>query len=232
MSVASFRPSSKTRARAFTFADFLAVVAVVALLLAIALPMFSSSRARARQTVCESNLKDITHAVLSFADENAGRLPDPDPASKGPLWWFYKEQVKGYLGLRNPSSPGDKIFGCPSDRGYEDGKPFRLSAKFDYGSYNFNGVNIPGLPNIAGRNIASIKEPSRTLLMMEWTAHAPLSWHQSQTASRNQPFYNDAKSMVSLVDGHVDFIPIYYDGINPAYTRDPIPGYAYKYSGD
>ena len=35
-----------------------------------------------------------------------------------------------------------------------------------------------------------------------------------------------------FVDGHVDFIKIYYDGINAAYTRDPIPGYNYKYGAD
>jgi competence protein ComGC len=218
--------------RAFTFADFLVVLAALALLLAVVLPMVLSKRARSRQATCEMNLKEVTHAVLSFAEDNGGRLPDTDPTIKGPLWWFYKEQVKGYLGLRTPSSSSDKVFACPSDRGYEDGKPFRLSAKFDYGSYNYNGVNIPGLPHIAERNISSIKEPNRTLLVMEWTAHAPLSWHRSETGRRNQPFYNNAMSVVSFVDGHVDFIPIYYDGINAAYTRDPIPGYAYKYSGD
>lgn len=218
--------------RAFTFADFLVVLAVLALFLAVALPIILDKRGRARQATCEMNLKEISHAVLSFAEDNGGKLPDVDPAFKGPLWWFYKEQVKGYLGLRTPSSSADKIFACPSDRGYEDGKPFRLSAKFDYGSYNYNGVNIPGLPQIAGRTVNSIKEPNRTLLMMEWTAHAPLSWHRSETGRRNEPFYNNAKSVVGFVDGHVDFIPIYYDGINAAYTRDPIPGYAYKYSGD
>ncbi len=67
---------------------------------------------------------------------------------------------------------------------------------------------------------------------MEWTAHAPLSWHRSRTGRNNRPFYNDAENMVAFVDGHVEFIPIYYDGINSAATRDPIPGYKYKYSGD
>ncbi len=38
--------------------------------------------------------------------------------------------------------------------------------------------------------------------------------------------------MVAFVDGHVKMIRIYYDGMNPAYTRDPIPGYEYKFSGD
>ena len=91
---------------------------------------------------------------------------------------------------------------------------------------------MPGVPNVAGRTVTSIKETGRTLLVMEWAAHAPLSWHRSRTGKKNEPFYNDAESVVGFVDGHVDSIPIYYDGINPAYTRDPIPGYKYRYSGD
>jgi hypothetical protein len=228
----SRRHWSHRTAIGFSFPDFLVVLAVLSLLLAVALPLWFQSRARARLAVCTSHLKDVTRAVLQFSDGNGGKLPDNEPGTKGGVWWWYKEQVKGELELRSPSSSADKVFACPSDRGYEEGRPFRLSAKFDYGSYVFNGVTLPGVPHIAGANVAAIREPSRTLLMMEWSAHAPLSWHRSRTGNDNFPFYNNAESVVGFVDGHVDFIPIYYDGINAAYTRDPIPGYKYKYSGD
>lgn len=223
---------------AFAFPDLLAVIAALMLVLAIALPLWSGATARSRLAQCTGNLRQITGAVLAVADQNNGRLPEDDPGQRnlaGPpagVWWFYKEAIKGELQLKGPSSPADKVFACPNDRGYEENKPFHLLAKFDYGSYNFNGVNLPGVPNIAGRTVSSIKEPNRTLLMMEWTAHAPLSWHHSRTGKRNFPFYNDAESVVGFVDGHVDFIPIYFDGMNPAYTRDPIPGYKYKYSAE
>ena len=211
-------------------------IAAVLLVLAIALPMLIDSRARSRQAVCTDHLQKVAAAILS-ASQVEGHLPQDDPAAKGamgppPLWWFYKEQVKGELMLKGPSSPADKVFACPDDRGYEENRPFRLSAKFDYGSYVFNGVNLPGYPNIAGRIVSTIKDPAVTLLVTEWPARAPLSWHRSRTGKKNQPFYNDAESVVAFVDGHVDFIPIYYDGMNSAGTRDPIPGYKYKYSGD
>lgn len=218
--------------RAFAFPDFLAILAVGALTLAVALPLWAKSRAQSQRQQCTSRLAQVTKAILLFSEENGGRLPDVDPDPKKPVWWYYKEQVKANLGLRGPSSAADKEFACPADRGYEDGKPFRLNSRFDYTSYVYNGVHLPGVPNVAGRTINSIKEPPRTLLVMEWTAHAPLSWHRSRTGQKNQPFYNDAESVVGFVDGRVDFIPIYYDGMNAAYTRDPIPGYKYKYSGD
>jgi prepilin-type processing-associated H-X9-DG protein len=66
---------------------------------------------------------------------------------------------------------------------------------------------------------------------MEWCAHAPLSWHRSRTGKANAPFYSDAEAMVAFLDGHAEIIPIYYDGYNAAYTRDPIAGYKYRYSG-
>jgi hypothetical protein len=92
-------------------------------------------------------------------------------------------------------------------------------------------VTLPGVPTVAGWQVGSIVDPRKTLLMMEWTAHGPLSWHRSRTGRRNAPFYRDAESVVGFVDGHVALVPIYYDGFNAAYTRDPIAGYSYRYSG-
>ena len=208
------------------------VLAVLLVLVAILVPALGRARRQTRLAQCTGNLQQVNRAILSHSRDNSDHLPQEDPGQKGAGWWFYKEAVKDELGLKGPSSPADKVFGCPDDRGYEENKPFRLSAKSDYSSYVFNGVNLPGLPNVAGRAVSSIKDPARTLLVMEWTAHAPLSWHASRTGKKNRPFYNDAQSEVGFVDGHVDFINIYFDGMNAAYTRDPVPGYGYKYSGD
>ena len=106
----------------------------------------------------------------------------------------------------------------------------RRKARCDYGSYVYNGVTLPGMPNSAGLPLSSVNQPKRTLLVMEWTAHAPLSWHKSKTGKKNAPFYRDALSVVGFVDGHVSFVPIYYDGYNAAYTQDPIDSYDYQYS--
>jgi type II secretory pathway pseudopilin PulG len=220
------------RAKAFTFPDLLVVIAVLMLLVAIIVPLIAKSSAKARQAQCLSNLKEINRAVLLYAEDYKGTLPLIDPSPQIGIWWRYKELVKGHLGLVGASSPRDKVFACPDDRGYEEPWPFHSSPKFAYGSYVFNGVNLPGVPNLAGKNVASVVDPAKTLLMMEWTAHAPLSWHKSRTGSKNHPFYNNAENMVGFVGGNVDFIKIYYDGINAAYTRDPIPGYGYKYSGE
>jgi len=207
------------------------VVGCLAVLIAVLVPLLGRMRSNARRTQCIANLQQVNRAVLGYAHEHSGRLPLVTNVMKT-TWWHYKELVKGQLGLVGTSSPRDRVFACPDDRGYDEAGPFYKSAKFDYQSYNFNGVNLPGMPNIAGREVSSVKYPARTLLTMEWTAHAPLSWHDSRTGRQNHPFYNNALNVVGFVDGHVKYIPIHYDGINAAYTRDPVGGYEYKYSGD
>lgn len=233
----AFELHRSARTSGFGLTDLLVTLAVIALLAAVTIPLVARSRAKSRLVLCTANVQKVNRAVLEFARENDDRLPrvDNSPAPGG--WWYYKEQVKGYLGLTGPASTNDTVFACPDDRGYgeeesEKPRPFCKSRKYVYTSYVFNGVTLPGIPNIANREVSSIVDPARTLLVMEWTAHGPLSWHRSRTGEANTPFCNNGESVVGFVDGHAAFIPIYYDGLNAAYTRDPPAGYNYKYSGD
>lgn len=224
------RPTANERT-AFTATDLLVTMASVSVLFAAVFVPLTRSREKARLAQCVGNLRQVNQAVAQFAGEHDQSLPGPVEA-QGEFQWWYKEQVKGYAGLKGAASTNDTLFACPSDRGYTDPRPFHRTERFAFGSYPFNGVLLPGAANIAGWKLAAIREPRRTLLVMEWTAHAPLSWHRSRTGKRNAPFYNDAESVVGFVDGHAALTKIYYDGFNAAYTRDPIPGYEYRYSGN
>ena len=226
-------PSRRARgARAFTLTDLLVALAALSLVAVIVAGRLVAARERSRLAVCTANLQKVARAVLDFSAENNQTLPAAVPGDNRPPWWFYKEQVKRYAGLTGDSSASDAAFACPSDRGYSDPAPFHLSLRFDFSSYVFNGVTLSGAPNIGGWPLARVKQPQRTLLVMEWTAHAPLSWHRSKTGRENSPFYCDAQSVVGFADGRACLIPIYYDGYNAAYTQDPIEGYEYKYSAD
>jgi type II secretory pathway pseudopilin PulG len=217
---------------AFTLTDCLVLVAVLSLLGAILAARAVAVKDKTRLAACTANLGKVNRAVLTFSTDNNQTFPARLPNDNRNLWWWYKEQVKRYAGLQGESSPNDTLFACPEDRGYSDPVPFRRNARFDFTSYVFNGVTLPGMPNIAGLPLAAVKRPNRTLLVMEWTAHAPLSWHKSKTGRKNSPFYCDAQSVTGFVGGHVGFTRIYYDGYNAAYTQDPIAGYEYQYSGN
>jgi len=60
--------------RAFTLIELLVVIAVIALLLAILIPVLRSARERAQRAVCMSNLRQLTLAWVTYADDNDGKL--------------------------------------------------------------------------------------------------------------------------------------------------------------
>ncbi len=227
------RPSQRRNgsARGFTRTDLLLLLALATFTGALAAAFLVRSGQASRLSLCTDNLAGVAKAVLSHAQDHAQTLPGPVPDQGGEFWWWYKEQVKSHAGLSGPPSPGERLFACPDDRGYSDPKPFHQTARFAFGSYVFNGVTLPGMPNIAGWGLDAVQQPDRTLMVMEWTAHAPLSWHRSRTRRRNLPFYDGAESVVAFVDGHVRLLPIHYDGFTAAFTRDPPSRYGYRYSG-
>ena len=219
--------------RAFTLTDLLVIVAGLSVLAAVTTAQLGASRQKSRLAVCTANLGTVNRSIQQYAADHNQTLPGmPGAEDNRAPWWWYKEEVKRYAGLTGESSARDAVFACPEDRGYSDPMPFHDSARFVFSSYVFNGVTLPGLPSVAGLALSAIHQPKRTLSVMEWTAHAPLSWHRSQTGRDNSPLYCNAQSVVGFIDGHVGFVPIYYDGYNAAYTQDPIPGYDYQFSAN
>jgi prepilin-type N-terminal cleavage/methylation domain-containing protein len=241
---------------AFTLIELLVVIAIIAILAALLLPVLSAAKARARRTTCMNNLRHINLGVRMYSDDSNDISPrNQMTTNSAPLnWGGYKKLMKNYVGLKDASSPNDKLFACPADTFYYDiysagaqlfSKSLHDQEWFDYSSYLFNGGNqynkfpnpITGgsWPGIAGRTLSSIKEPVKTVLVAEYPAYQPFSWHDpgrlTPTGSE-RPMFNDAKNMVSFVDGHVDYIKIYYDGQHVAFAYDPPARYSYKWSGD
>jgi prepilin-type N-terminal cleavage/methylation domain-containing protein/prepilin-type processing-associated H-X9-DG protein len=238
----------------FSLMELLVVIAVIAILAALLLPVLSTARARAKRTTCLNNLKQINLGIHLYAADNSDSLPNNGTAT----YILYKEAVKGYVGLRGPSSPQDRIFACPADTFYYDESscvyfPHGLHEQrtpYDYSSYAFNGLNLltnyPNyayngvLPGVAGQKLSSVKNSGRTVLVLEASALVPYSWHQPKPpVLNNLPMSNDAGNMVSFVDGHVRYLNIYWNstlgypngGVSLAAYYDPPSGYDYQWSG-
>jgi prepilin-type N-terminal cleavage/methylation domain-containing protein/prepilin-type processing-associated H-X9-DG protein len=63
------------RPAAFTLIELLVVIAIIAILAAILFPVFAQARAKARQTACLSNTKQIGNAVMMYVQDFDEALP-------------------------------------------------------------------------------------------------------------------------------------------------------------
>ena len=169
---------------AYTKTELLVTIATSTVLAALVIAPLAVVRAQSRLKVCTGNLLQVGRAALLFAEDHGTGLPGLIHTESGDPWWWYKEEIKSYIGLSAPSSPNDQVFACPLDRGYSDSLPFCKSPRFDYGSYVFNGVTLFGTPNIAGWKLPAVNQPGRTLLVMEWPAHAPYPGTEAKPAKQ------------------------------------------------
>jgi prepilin-type N-terminal cleavage/methylation domain-containing protein/prepilin-type processing-associated H-X9-DG protein len=250
---------------AFTLIELLVVIAIIAILAALLLLPLTNAKAKARRTVCLNNLRQINLGVRMYCDDSNDLTPAvKDTGSMTNIPWIaYKRLMKGYVGLQGTSSPRDRIFACPADMFYYDWMRGRVpeshhdQSRFDFSSYTFNSMNLASIPTnampvggkpivwpgVGGRTLSSIKHPARTVLVAESPAFFPYSWHEPRPSQpggvqpRGIALFNDAKNMVSFVDGHVAYLNIYWGNLvtNGGFMScfyDPPAGYDYQWSGD
>ena len=215
------------RKRAFTLIELLVVIAIAAILAALLLPSLSRAKETARRTACLSNLRQVNLAIHLYADDFSDSLPVlpvPNPYPNG-IGAYYKQLVKGYVGLAGPASPQEKVFICPSDR------ILQKQIGHAFGSYTFNGYEVgPGaIQRITGKKLGAIKTPAKAVLAGEWPAFFGGAWHPLVNGD-----HPNAKNVLGFVDGHVGFIKIYWDGVvdsDPA-SYEPPGGYDYNWDGE
>src|SRR5579872_5071957 len=69
--------------KGFTLIELLVVIAIIAILAAILLPVFATARERARQSTCESNLKQIGTAFTAYLQDFDEKWPGDGRAFTG-----------------------------------------------------------------------------------------------------------------------------------------------------
>lgn len=110
-----------SRKKAFTLIELLVVIAIIAILAAILFPVFGRAREKARQTSCQSNLKQFMLGIMQYTQDYDEKMPlsissvnQVGPklaASAGVPEFNVTLQIMPYV-------KSQQVFQCPDDTGF------------------------------------------------------------------------------------------------------------------
>ncbi len=161
----------------FTLIELLVVIAIIAILAALLLPVLSSAKLKARQTACTSNLHQIGLALIMYADDHGGWMPETTHGGATNRSWIFT--LKPYLGNV------DAVRTCPADpKAKERLKNF--SSSYVLNEYtSVDKVDPFGGLLETFRNLNQLAQPADTITTFIGAESLSPSVFQDHTHSRN-----------------------------------------------
>jgi prepilin-type N-terminal cleavage/methylation domain-containing protein/prepilin-type processing-associated H-X9-DG protein len=208
----------------FTLIELLVVVAIIAVLVALLLPSLAKARERTRQTICQSNLRQINQALQGYLMDNNELMPPSglktDWTEQRPLW---DEALRMHMQMKDrlPGEPEPAIFICPS-------RPSVASEGYPR-SYTYN-VNLHW-SDYRGTRLNKIGGQEKTPVVWDGEYFADTAWNIDTVVNRNMELDRHLNgSNFLFVDGHIGWIP--YLGLrtflySPAYENTYFYGSRY-----
>lgn len=203
----------KSKQEGFTLIELLVVIAIIAILAAILFPVFAKAREKARQTSCQSNLKQIALGVQMYVQDYDETIPGYWDTSylNGEKIMPYVKNTQLFVcpssmpGWQCPPSYGIGYHPPESDAGV---RGFRTSYSFNawysgYGAPPNMRSGAAGLYYTTG--IGDVKLPAETILVGDGVCGR--HWGKPFTDSVNAGTdgyrkHNDGNNF-AYVDGHV-----------------------------
>jgi prepilin-type N-terminal cleavage/methylation domain-containing protein len=158
--------------RGFSLIELLVTIAIISILAAILLPVFASARAKARQTKCMSNLRQLGIAMMMYVDDwdetfpydvkpRTPAAPGASPAYDGTNKW----DASPIVGVISPYSTSIKLPFCPD-------RPTKLDDIGPLTNYEFNGFialnDSPSAPHNGPVRLGDIINPTQVLIFEDY----------------------------------------------------------------
>lgn len=128
--------------KGFTLIELLVVIAIIAILAAILFPVFAKAREKARQTSCQSNMRQLGLGFAQYTND----YDELQPTTKN-----WGSEIYSYV-------KATAVYQCPDDSSTVSTSNSVTTYPL---SYAING-------NVAGQNIAGITSPTVTVLLSEY----------------------------------------------------------------
>ena len=187
----------------FTLIELLVVIAIIAILAAILFPVFARARAKARQTSCLSNIKQVMLGALMYAQDYDEGLPSRIAHSFGGYTYF-QQLVMPYL-------KNQQILWCPEVRGgWGAGKWPAYNHMWDLWGSEYKGT------------FATFTKPAETVYLWEgyscdgsnpwlkhWMVMDPFGGRYCDPSGITPPHRNaphNGGSNVAYADGHAKWL--------------------------
>lgn len=198
--------------RAFTLIELLVAVSIISLLIGILLPALSRSRQLGRSTACLSNLHALGQAVLMYADNQDGRLPDVGLAHGGSV-----NESAAWINAMKCELGNNDVARCPNDRSRHWLEPPAGTTELRRLSYASNYYLTGKVPGKEAYNVyTKVARPATTIFWAELTENGeyavadhvhPETWFTNPTLLAGRQIEmtrHIGRANYGFVDGHAE----------------------------
>lgn len=205
-------PFAPAKVRAFTIVELLVVIALIAILAALLLPVHTGSP-KAPRTVCMSNQKQIALGFILWQNDSENRLPWQVASTNGGSMEFSAtgDVAAAFQTLSNYLKPLS-VFRCPTDKTRTVGLDMAhlSSTNISYFLAMDATTNLSLEVLTGDRHLKVDEKPVRSGLFIYSTNHT-LGW------TRELHDYGKSKAggNLSFYDGHVQWVS--WTNLNPVF---------------